>query len=86
MTHPAWDDGEFAYCCELVHTHGNANVGYDAKSIAAYLRMQASSAFGFKSFEIAARLGAAASAINSDARVDHAPDWKRASRALLGEA
>jgi hypothetical protein len=69
-----WKDGEFEYCQELIATRGNADVTHDPKTIAAYLRLQASCAFGDGEFEIAARLGDAATSINCDA-----PDWNRAS-------
>jgi hypothetical protein len=74
-----WKDGEFEYCQELIADRGNANVSHDHKTIATYLRLQAASAFGDGEFEIAARLGDAATAINCDARNNHAPDWNRAA-------
>jgi hypothetical protein len=41
----AWKDYEFGYCLNLIRTQGNADVGRDPKTIASYLRLQASSAF-----------------------------------------
>jgi hypothetical protein len=73
-----WRNGKFIYCAFLVASHGNDNVGHDPKTIATYLRLQASQAFRDGEHEISARLGAAATAINEDARNNHAPDWTRA--------
>lgn len=81
-----WKDGECLYCLRLIESHGDEKVGRDPKTIATYLRIQASAAFRDRQFEIAARLGAAATAINEDARNNHAPDWARASAALNGDA
>ena len=74
----AWKDYELGYCYNLVAMHGDENVGHDPKTIATYLRLQASSAFRDGEYEIAARLGAAATAINEDARNNHVPAWERA--------
>jgi hypothetical protein len=73
-----WKDYELGYCYSLIANHGDNNVGRDPKTIATYLRLQASSAFRDGEYEIAARLGAAATAINEDARNNHAPAWERA--------
>jgi hypothetical protein len=73
---------ELAYCIELLSSHGDDNVGHDPKSIAAYLRLQASAAFRSGDYEVAARFGAAATAVNWDARNNHAPDWRAAIVAL----
>lgn len=78
MTKHDWKDGEYTYCALLVATRGNDKVGREPKTIASYLRLQASSAFHDGQFEIAARLGEAATAINYDARNNHTPNWKRA--------
>ncbi|MDE2103796.1 MAG: hypothetical protein KGL39_41545 [Patescibacteria group bacterium] len=80
-----WKDGEFAYCRELILSRGDDNVGHDPKSIATYLRLQASAAFRDGEMEIAARLGQAATCVNEDARNNHAPDWRRAEHALAWE-
>lgn len=77
-----WRDGEFIYCREVVRHRGNDAVTRNPKTIASYLRLQASSAFHDGEYEIAARLGAAATAINYDARNNHNPDWTRALLAL----
>jgi len=73
-----WKDGELLYCHSLIGSRGDDNVGRDPKTIASYLRIQASAAFHDKQYEIASRLGAAATAINCDARNNHNPDWDRA--------
>jgi hypothetical protein len=73
-----WKDGEYVYCIDLVHCQGNDDVSRDPKTVAQYLRLQASAAFRDGEYEIAARLGAAATCINCDARNNHAPDWTRA--------
>lgn len=78
-----WNEGELGYCCKLIGDRGNDSVGRDPKSIATYLRLQAASAFRDGEIEISTRLGTAATAINEDARNDHAPDWKRAELAML---
>lgn len=77
-----WKAGEFEYCAELVRSRGDVNVGDDPKTIATYLRLQASQAFRDGQLEIAARLGAAATAINEDARNSHNPDWGRAAKIM----
>lgn len=77
-----WRDGEYAYCANLVALRGDEKVGRDPKTIASYLRLQAASAFVDREYEISARLGTAATAINADARNDHMPDWMRAERAM----
>lgn len=73
-----WKDDEYVYCTELVRDRGNRARGHDPKTVATYLRLQASAAFRDKEYELSARLGAAATAINEDARNDHPPDWARA--------
>jgi hypothetical protein len=78
-----WNEGELGYCCKLIGDRGNDSVGRDPKTVATYLRLQAASAFRDGEIEISARLGAAATAINEDARNNHAPDWKRAESAML---
>lgn len=77
-----WKAGEADYCRRVVKTHGDGSVSYDPKTIATYLRLQASAAFRDNEFETAARLGAAATAINEDARNNHTPDWNRALEVL----
>ena len=81
----AWNDGEWGYLCCLVAQHGDNNVGHDPKTVAAYLRLQASSAFQAKRYTLAACIGAAATAINCDARNSHTPHWEKARRNLNGE-
>lgn len=81
-----WKDGEFAYCEALVHARGNRDVGGAPQTIAAYLRLQASSAFSDGEFELSARLAYAATAINEDARNAHTPNWAEAERVLAGPA
>ncbi len=78
-----WKEGELHYCCLLVASKGNADVGRDPKSVATYLRLQASAACRDREYEISARLGSAATAINEDARNNHAPDWTRAEAILI---
>lgn len=78
----SWKDGEYGYCRCMVRQHGDDHVSRDPKTVAAYLRLQASAAFRDREYEIAARLGAAATAVNEDARNNHAPDWSRASEIL----
>ena len=73
-----FDLEELEYCLKLITNGGNPRVGYDPKNIATYLRLQASSAFRAEDYKSAACLGAAATAINEDARNDHRPDWHRA--------
>lgn len=82
MDMTTWKSGEVVYCANLVLAHGDSNVGHDPKTIATYLRLQASQAFRDGQWEIAARLGAAATAVNEDARNNHAPDWNRAASYL----
>jgi hypothetical protein len=79
----SWKDYEFGYCLNLIRTKGNANVGHDPKTIASYLRLQASSAFRDRELEITARLCCAATAINEDARNNHEPQWDRAERYMV---
>jgi len=78
----AWKDGELGYLLCLVTQHGDDAVGHDPKSVATYLRLQASSAYRDGLLELAANIGAAATAINEDARNSHSPDWVRAKRYL----
>jgi hypothetical protein len=85
VTIETWKDGEYRYCASLVNNKGSAHVGHDPKSVATYLRLQAASAFRDGEYEISARLGSAATAINEDARNNHAPDWHRAWE-ILGAA
>lgn len=77
-----WNDGELGYLICLISQRGDDNVTRDPKTIAAYLRLQASSAFYDGRLTLSACIGAAATAINADARNDHAPDWARAREAL----
>ena len=79
----AWKDYEFGYCLNLIRTRGNAEVGHDPKTIASYLRLQASSAMRDGEIEITARLACAATAINEDARNNHQPDWWRAEHYMI---
>jgi hypothetical protein len=65
-----------------VARRGDSNVGTDPKTIAHYLRLQASQAFGDGEQELCARLSVAATVINCDARNNHAPDWNRALKIL----
>jgi hypothetical protein len=51
-------------------------VGREPKTIATYVRLRAAKAFCDGEYEISARLGAAATAINTDARNNHDPDWE----------
>lgn len=44
-TFETWKDGEFTYCIGIVARRGDDNVSQDPKTIASYLRLQASSAF-----------------------------------------
>lgn len=80
--HIHWKDGELGYLVCVVAQRGDDNVTRDPKTIAAYFRLQASQAFREELYTLAACIGAAATAINCDARNDHAPDWKRAELAL----
>jgi hypothetical protein len=73
-----FDREELEFCLKLITNEGNPKVGYDPKTIATYLRLKASSAFRVKDYKSSACLGAAATAINEDARNNHTPDWKRA--------
>ena len=66
------------FCLKLIANEGDAKVGYDPRTIATYLRLQASSAFRAKDYKSSACLGAAATAISEDARNNHIPDWQRA--------
>src|SRR5215468_2020150 len=84
-----WKDAELAHCIDLIDRQGDNSVGRDPKTIASYLRVQAADAFRDaikhgkpRLFELAARLGDAATAINADARNDHAPNWSRAYQVL----
>ncbi len=77
-----WKGGEYVYCRDLIISHGDASVGHDPKTIATYLRLQASSAFHDRQYVIAARLGQAATCINEDARNNHTPFWDRALQAM----
>ena len=77
-----WKDGEFVYCSHLVAKRGDDSFTHNPKTIATYLRSQASDAFADREYEISARLRAAASAINEDARTNHLPDWARANEIL----
>lgn len=77
-----WKDGEYNFCAVMVRQRGHENVSHEPKTIATYLRLQASAAFGDGEFEISARLGTAATAINEDARNNHQPDWTRAELIL----
>jgi hypothetical protein len=70
-----WKDNEFGYCVGVVTDKGNNKVSRDPKTVATYLRVQAAGAFRDREFEISARLGAAATAINEDARNNHEPNW-----------
>lgn len=83
--HAAWKDGELGYLCCLVAQHGDDGVGHDPKSVANYLRLQAADAYRAELFVLAAHIGAAATAVNEDARNNHSPDWDRA-RKYLGKA
>ena len=77
-----FDRDEMTYCANLVSTKGDRNVGLDPKTIATYLRLQASIAFNAGEYECSARLGEAATALNCDARNNHAPNWARAESVL----
>lgn len=78
----AWKDNELEYCRQAAITHGNASLTHDPKTVAAYFRLQASAAYRDGEWKIAARLGAAATAINEDARNNHVPDWNLAAAIL----
>ncbi len=78
----SWKHNEFGYCASLVATKGGNQVGRDPKTIAAYLRHQASSAFRDREYEISARLSTAAICINEDARNNHEPNWQRAAEIM----
>ncbi len=80
-----WNGREYLYCRKLVVKQGNAEVGHDPKTVATYLRLQASKAFRDGEYEISARLGTAATAINEDARNNHVPNWKHAAAILFCE-
>lgn len=73
-----FDRDMLEFCLKIIANEGDAKVGYDPKTIATYLRLQATSAFRVEDYKTSACLGAAATAINEDARNDHTPDWKRA--------
>ena len=73
-----FDREQLEFCLKLIANEGDAKVGYDPRTVATYLRLQASSAFRAEDYKSSACLGAAATAINEDARNNHAPDWKRA--------
>jgi hypothetical protein len=77
-----WKNDEYGYCADLVAFKGDNNVGRDPKSIATYLRLQASAAYRDGQYELSARLGTAATAINEDARNNHAPNWLGAEEIL----
>ena len=77
-----WHGGEFSYLCHLIDKRGDDSVGRDPKTVAQYLRMQASNAFRQGHYKLAACIGDAASCINCDARNNHAPDWTRANASL----
>ena len=82
----AWKQGEAGYCYHIVRLHDSR--GSDPKTVATYLRLQAASAFRDAEYEISARVGAAATCINEDARNNHLPRWADASAILspyLGE-
>ena len=85
IRHATWKDGEYQYCRELVGKRGDSNVGTDPKTIATYLRLQASAALRDGQYEISARLGVAATAVNEDARNNHVPAWSRAEAILDGD-
>ena len=71
-----WHDGEYDDCRRLVRDCGDGAVRREPKTIATYLRRQAEHALRDGEYEISARLGAAATAINTDARNNHDPDWE----------
>lgn len=73
-----FDRDMLEFCLKIIANEGDAKVGYDPKTIATYLRLQAATAFRVEDYKTSACLGAAAMAINEDARNDHTPDWKRA--------
>ncbi|MDE2096216.1 MAG: hypothetical protein KGL39_03155 [Patescibacteria group bacterium] len=77
-----WKRGEFWYCRQLVTSRGDKLVGVDPKTIASYLRLQASSAFDAAEMEISARLSVAATRVNEDARNSHEPNWEGALEVL----
>ena len=79
----AWNEGELHYCCLLIGGRGDSKVGRDPKTVAAYLRLQSASAFRDGEHVLSAALATAATAINCDARNDHAPDWKAAEKIML---
>jgi hypothetical protein len=80
MTNRNWKDGEWHYIGRLLAEHGDTNVGRDPKTIATYIRLQASSAFRDQEYELSARLGAIATCINEDARNNHEPRWESAMK------
>lgn len=67
---------ELAYCRLLVETRGNDSVGRTPSVVASYLRLQASIAFRQGHYEMAARLGHAATQINWSADNKHEPRWE----------
>lgn len=77
-----WKSGECWYCARLIASKGDDLVGRDPKTIAQYLRVQACAAFRDGEYEICARLGSAATAINEDSRNNHPPDWARAEEIM----
>jgi hypothetical protein len=77
---------DLAYCCKLVASHGDDNVGRDPKDIATYLRIISTTAYREGEYELSARLATAATAINEDARNNHMPDWTRAEQILKGQS
>lgn len=79
----SWKDGEYRYCAKMVLAHGDDSVTHEPKTIATYLRLQAAHAFREGHYEISARLGAAATCINEDARNNHPPRWEDATDILI---
>jgi hypothetical protein len=79
----AWKEGELHYCCLLIGSRGNRQVGFDPKNVASYLRLQSAAAFRDGEFILSATLATAATVINCDARNNHAPDWKAAEKIML---
>jgi hypothetical protein len=77
-----WKSDEFGYCRDLVRSRGDDNVGHGPATIATYLRLQAAQACRDGEYEISARLGSAATAINEDARNKHEPNWGHALRIM----
>jgi len=79
----AWKEGELHYCCLLIGGKGDDKVGHDPKTVATYLRLQSACAFRDGEYVLSAALATAATAINCDARNNHAPDWKAAEKIML---